>query len=248
MTNAIDLGKVGNISNAMLNSMSTNSTAITSMSVGTTTINSSTIAVGGTTINASGVSGISNIFVGNTTVNATVNSTAFTIANSTANAVVNTTGLAVGNTTVNATVNSTAFTIANSTVTYSYISPTAAQKANTTFFLNANGSWSLAATAAPTFITLTDGATISWNTANSIYARVTLGGNRTIAAPTNLTPGPLALIITQDATGSRTVTWNSVFRWAANVAPDLSTAANSTDFISMITDGTYVYGSYLRGV
>jgi hypothetical protein len=171
-----------------------------------------------------------------------------TVGNTTANAVVNSTVLIIGNTTVNSTVNSTSFTISNSTVVYTYTSPTAAQKANTTFFLNANGSWAPAATPTSTFITLTDGATINWNTANSIYARVTLGGNRAIAAPTNLTPGPLGLIITQDATGSRTVTWNAVFRWAANVAPDLSTAANSSDFISMITDGTYVYGSYLRGV
>jgi len=98
------------------------------------------------------------------------------------------------------------------------------------------------------FTILTDGPTINWNTKPSPWAKVTLGGNRTMAAPTNLTAGPLALIIVQDATGNRTVTWNSIFRWAANVPPDLSTAANATDFLSFITDGTYIYGSYLRGV
>jgi hypothetical protein len=155
-------------------------------------------------------------------------------------------GLTIGNTTVNTVANTTAFTIANSSVTYSYIAPTSAQKASTSYYLNANGSW--ASIGSPTFITLTDGATINWNAATSPYARVTLSGNRTIAAPTNLTPGPMSLIITQDSTGSRTVTWNAIFRWASSVPPDLSTAANATDFISFMTDGTYIYGSYLRGV
>jgi hypothetical protein len=41
----------------------------------------------------------------------------------------------------NAVINSAAFTIANSTVTFSYVAPTSTQKANTTFYLNANGSW-----------------------------------------------------------------------------------------------------------
>jgi hypothetical protein len=73
--------------------------------------------------------------------NAVVNTTSFFVGNTTANAVVNTTGFAIGNTTANAVVNTTAFTVANSTVTYSYISPTSTQKANTSFYLNANGSW-----------------------------------------------------------------------------------------------------------
>ena len=96
-------------------------------------------------VGANSVVNTTGFAIGNTTANAVVNSTAFTIANSTANAVVNTTGFAIGNTTANAVVNSTAFTVANSTVTYSYISPTAAQKANTTFYLNANGSWAAVA-------------------------------------------------------------------------------------------------------
>lgn len=47
MTNAIDLGKVGGISNAVYNNITSNATAITAISVGATTINSSAIAVGG---------------------------------------------------------------------------------------------------------------------------------------------------------------------------------------------------------
>ena len=62
-------------------------------------------------------------------------------------------------------------------------------------------------------VTLTDGATISWDTAAAPVAKVTLGGNRTMAAPTNLKDGAFySLYIIQDATGSRTLSWNSVDR------------------------------------
>jgi len=93
--------------------------------------------------------------------------------------------------------------------------------------------------------TLTDGATISWNTALGQIATVTLGGNRTMAAPTNLKVGTYILRVYQDATGSRTITWNSVFKWTAATAPVLSTTANALDIITLFSDGTNLYGSYL---
>src|SRR5262245_33617092 len=61
--------------------------------------------------------------------------------------------------------------------------------------------------------TLTDGATINWDMGNSRIAQVTIAGNRTIAAPTTMLAGSALLIVNQDATGSRTLTWNSVFKW-----------------------------------
>lgn len=96
--------------------------------------------------------------------------------------------------------------------------------------------------------TLTDGTTISWNTSLGSVATVTLGGNRTIAAPTNLKTGSYILHIIQDGTGGRTVTWNSVFKWPAGVAPVLTTTANRRDLFSFVCDGTNLYGSYLPDV
>lgn len=96
--------------------------------------------------------------------------------------------------------------------------------------------------------TLTDGATVNWNTANGNIATLTLGGNRIMAAPTNLTVKTYILVVNQDATGSRTITWNSVFKWAGGAAPVLSTTANAKDVFSFFSDGTNLYGSYLRGV
>jgi hypothetical protein len=95
---------------------------------------------------------------------------------------------------------------------------------------------------------LSDGATINWDVDDGNLGTVTIAGNRTIAAPTNLPVGSMILKLTQDGSGSRTITWNSVFKWSAGAAPVLSTAANALDILSFVSDGTNVYGTLaLRG-
>lgn len=93
--------------------------------------------------------------------------------------------------------------------------------------------------------TLTDGATIAWNMANGSYANVMLGGNRTVAAPTNQKKGPAWLFVSQDGTGGRTLSWNAAYRWQGGVAPVLSTAPNATDVLMFVSDGTLMYGQML---
>ena len=95
---------------------------------------------------------------------------------------------------------------------------------------------------------MTDGSTISWDVSQGAIAYVTLAGNRTIASPSNLKVGTLILHVNQDATGGRTLTWNSVFKWPVGTAPVLSTSANAKDIFSFICDGTYLYGSYIPDV
>jgi len=46
----------------------------------------------------------------------------------------------------------------------------------------------------------------------------------------------LTLIITQDATGSRTITWPSGTKWAGGTAPTLSTAANAVDIVTLVVN------------
>jgi hypothetical protein len=90
--------------------------------------------------------------------------------------------------------------------------------------------------------TLTDGATISWAVGAAQVATVTIAGNRTFGAPTGLVNGGFySLCVIQDATGSRTITWNAVFDWAGGTAPTLSTAANAKDFFVFRSDGTNLY-------
>ena len=87
--------------------------------------------------------------------------------------------------------------------------------------------------------TLTDGATIDWNMATQSVAKVTLAGNRTLNAPTNGSTGQFcSLLIIQDGTGSRTLTWNAVFEFTTDTAPTLTTTAGLADLFTFRYNGT----------
>ena len=88
---------------------------------------------------------------------------------------------------------------------------------------------------------LTDAATIAWDSTNQVATFTFVSSNRTMGAPTNLKNGAFyALAVIQNA-GSNTLTWNSVFKWAAGTAPTLSTAAGAKDFFEFRSDGTNLY-------
>ncbi len=91
-----------------------------------------------------------------------------------------------------------------------------------------------------TIQTLTDATTTSWNATSGAIALWTMAGSRTLAAPTGLvTGGRYVLIITQDATGGRQITWNSVFKNSASSMPQPNTQANAvTAFTFTSPDGT----------
>lgn len=79
---------------------------------------------------------------------------------------------------------------------------------------------------------LTDGATITPDFAVANNFSVTLGGNRTLANPTNLTAGQSGVIvITQDGTGSRTLAYGSYWKFASGTAPTLTTTAAAVDVL-----------------
>ena len=78
--------------------------------------------------------------------------------------------------------------------------------------------------------TLTDQATVTWDASTQDVCKLTLGGNRTMAAPTNNTTGQfISILVIQDGTGSRTLTWNAVFEFASDTAPTLTTTASKGD-------------------
>lgn len=84
-------------------------------------------------------------------------------------------------------------------------------------------------------VTLTDASTITPNLAESNVFTVTLGGSRTLANPTNLSPGQAgSIFVVQDGTGSRTLSWGSYWDFTGGTAPTLSTAAGSVDRIDYI--------------
>ena len=78
--------------------------------------------------------------------------------------------------------------------------------------------------------TLTDGSNIDWNAATQDVCKVTLGGNRTLNAPTNPTTGQfISLLAIQDGTGSRTLSFNAIYEFADDTAPTLTTTAAKGD-------------------
>jgi len=78
--------------------------------------------------------------------------------------------------------------------------------------------------------TLTDQATIAWDVSTSPVAKVTLAGNRTLGAGTNPQTGQfVSLLIIQDGTGSRTVTFNAAYEFVGDTAPTLTGTANKGD-------------------
>lgn len=86
---------------------------------------------------------------------------------------------------------------------------------------------------------LSDGATITPDMADSNFFSVTLGGNRTLANPTNLTVGQSgSIFITQDGTGSRTLAYGSFWDFAGGSAPTLSTAINTVDRLDYLVRTT----------
>ena len=79
---------------------------------------------------------------------------------------------------------------------------------------------------------LTDGTTITADFALANNFSVTLGGNRTLANPSNLTAGQSgAIFITQDGTGSRTLAFGSYWDFSSGTAPTLTTTASAVDLL-----------------
>lgn len=91
--------------------------------------------------------------------------------------------------------------------------------------------------------TLADAASIVWALDDNQVAQVTLAGNRALANPTQMVAGhTYILIVKQDATGSRTLSFGTAYKFPGGTDPVMSTAANAVDIITFVSDGTSMYG------
>lgn len=103
--------------------------------------------------------------------------------------------------------------------------------------ININQSFTVAQRGAIT--ALTDGATITPDFAAANNYSVTLGGNRTLANPTNITAGQSGVIvISQDGTGGRTLAYGSYFKFPGGTAPTLTTTASAVDVLAYYCEST----------
>lgn len=83
--------------------------------------------------------------------------------------------------------------------------------------------------------TLTDGATVTPDLATGNFFTLTLGGNRTLANPSNQVAGQGGcFFIVQDGTGSRTLAFGSEYDFAGGTAPTLTTTASAVDRIDYV--------------
>ena len=87
--------------------------------------------------------------------------------------------------------------------------------------------------------TLTDGATVTWDASTAPVCKLTLGGNRALSAPTNGATGQfISIAVIQDATGSRTLTWNSAYEFTGDTTPTLTTTVSKADVFVFRYNGT----------
>lgn len=107
---------------------------------------------------------------------------------------------------------------------------TVTQARSTTDTAHALGVLSTLQANAPVSVNQTPDIDINFNgMTNCVF---TLTGNRTLSQPANIEPGKSGLlIIKQDATGGRTLSFNATWVFAGG-APTLSTAPNSVDMIA----------------
>ncbi|BAQ93462.1 phage-related tail fiber protein [uncultured Mediterranean phage uvMED] len=89
-------------------------------------------------------------------------------------------------------------------------------------------------------VALTDGATIAVDMSLGNNFSVTLGGNRSLGDPTNVTAGQSGVIVvTQDGTGSRTLAYaGSKYKFAGGSAVTLSTGANAVDVLAYYVESS----------
>lgn len=85
--------------------------------------------------------------------------------------------------------------------------------------------------------TLTASSAIAWNVAAAQKAKITLGATNTFSAVTGAVEGTTyTLVLIQDSTGARTVTWTTTgtgsFDFGALGAPTLTTTLNKSDLVS----------------
>ena len=139
------------------------------------------------------------------------------------------------------TLGSTAISSTAAEINYNDISTLGTSAASKTITADANGLTKITGAVLNVEDTLTDQATIAWDVIASPVAKVTLGANRTLAAPSGTSPAAgqfIALTVIQDGTGSRTLTWNATYEFTGDEAPTLTTTASKGDLFIFKYNGS----------
>jgi hypothetical protein len=141
--------------------------------------------------------------------------------------------------------------LANGSVTYEKIDPAVVATASdfqsnvSNKVLGPNGVWS-----SGQIVSLTDGVTISLDLSSGFNFSVTLGGNRSLANPTNTKVGQSGIIaVSQDVTGGRTLSFGSSYKFANGVVPSPDTASLRVNvYAYVVINSTFILLTMQRGV
>lgn len=90
-------------------------------------------------------------------------------------------------------------------------------------------------------VTLTDAATIAVDWSSFINGIVTLGGNRTLGAPSNAEPGTTRIIRVVQSTGSHTLSFNAAYLFPGGAAPTMSAGAGDKDTLYIYCETTSLF-------
>lgn len=81
--------------------------------------------------------------------------------------------------------------------------------------------------------------TLNMNNANNFSMTLNANSTNTLANPTNLTAGQSGVIvITQDATGGRTLAFGSYWKFSSGTAPTLTTTASAVDVLAYYVESS----------
>ena len=221
---------------AMPNLITTAATTVGALNSGSITSGFGTIDTGSSAITTTGlISGgsldIDNVLINGTTIGHTDDTDLMTVADGllTVAGEVSMTTLDIGGTNVSATA---------AEINYSDLATLGTTAASKIFTADANNLTAISGAVVLTEDTLTFDATQDWDVRASPVAKVTLTANVTFDAPTNPTTGQyIAIVCIQDGTGSRTISWNSVFEFKDDTTPTATTTASKGDMFTFRYNG-----------
>lgn len=93
--------------------------------------------------------------------------------------------------------------------------------------------------------TATTDSTVNWSSGNE--HKLTLGANITLAFSNGVVGGRYVLLLVQDSTGSRTVSWPAAVKWGNAGVSTLSTTGSTVDLFTFLFDGTSYFGNASLG-